>query len=738
MRVYPVIMCGGGGTRLWPASRPDRPKPFLPLIGARSLFQETVSRVAGLADLAETLVVGAVEHQAWIEAQLGELGTRATLILEPEGRDSAPAIAAAALWIAGRDPEGVAVIVASDHDIPDPAAFAEAISLAVAGAASGRLIVLGVRPDTPSEAYGYIRPGAPAGDLLTVDHFVEKPDGPTALRYLSEGYLWNSGNLVARAAALIDELQRYAPDVLASARASLGDAGQTAARLHLGPEFAGAPRISMDYAVLNRTGNAAVLPVSFAWSDLGAWAAVWAASPRGEDGNAVQGRAEFVGSNGCLVRGPAHQLVGVVGLSNVAVIVEDDAILVCDLDASQGVRTLAGRMDAAGRTPGGAPSVGAWTEADLHPAATGNDQAEVRRLRTWLDSTALPLWWALGADHANGGFHEQLSQAGQPLDLPRRARVQARQAYVYAAAGLAGWPGPWRTACEHALDFLLRHYRREDGLVRSSVSRNGKPEDETPRLYDQAFVMLALATSARALPDRTDLLPEAGRIAAALGHFRLPGGGFREEGEDPFQANCHMHLLESALALANVEPDGVWDALADELVDLALNRFIQQGSGRLLEFFDEAWRPRRVEGDLIVEPGHQFEWAWLLSQHQARRDGLDLSPVIGRLLASGRDGINARGVLINRLDDSGRPVDSRARLWPQTEWLRASTLPGMPPSDRGRAAAALSPYLATAIPGLWHDQLDPAGGVGEGPVLASSLYHLAGAILAISPCQVGA
>lgn len=712
MRLYPVIMCGGGGTRLWPASRPARPKPFLPLNGPLSLFQEAVSRVAGLADAESPLIVGSADHQDWIGTQLGEIGVDATLILEPSGRDSAPAIAAAALWILDQDPEGIAVIVASDHGIPDAGAFREAITSAAAEA-QDRLVVLGVHPTGPSEAYGYIRTGAPLGRLKEVAHFVEKPDAETARRYLADGYLWNSGNLVASARALVEELELHAPDVLAATRTALCQAGSEGRVVQLGQEFSQAPRISMDFAVLNRTRRAAVLPVAFAWSDLGAWEAVWQAAPKDQNGNAAQGSAAFLDAEDCLVRGAPGQTVGVVGLSNVAVIVEPDAILVSDLRHSQGVRDLAGIAAAA-------------ASGSADPPAD-----PVKGLRTWLDATALPLWWALGADHERGGFHEQLTHEGKPLDLPRRARVQARQAYVYAAAGLSGWTGPWRTACGHALDFLLANYVRPDGLVRSSVGRDGTVIDDTPRLYDQAFVLLALATAAKAI-GRDDLLRYARAIGEALGHFRLDGGGFREEGDDPFQANCHMHLLESSLALVGVDAAGPWADLSDELVGLALARFIQPGSGRLVEFFDTDWRPRLQDGVAVVDPGHQYEWAWLLSQYGSLRGRTDLGGVVTGLLESGKDGLDRRGGVINQIDDHGRPLDRRARLWPQTERLRATLLTAAGPAERRQAVDALTPYLGTSLPGLWHDQMDEQGLPMKGHVLASSLYHLTGAILAVS------
>ena len=192
MTIYPVIMCGGAGSRLWPASRPGRPKQFLALAGERSLFQNTVLRVSPLADDGRVIVVAGTGHADAVASQLAEIGAEAIVLLEPEARDSGPAMAAAAAWIERLDPAGVAAIMASDHHIPDDAAFRDAVRIAATEAANGRIVTLGVTPTSPSSAYGYICP-AGAG-LAPVSRFVEKPDRDTAARYLAEGFLWNSGD----------------------------------------------------------------------------------------------------------------------------------------------------------------------------------------------------------------------------------------------------------------------------------------------------------------------------------------------------------------------------------------------------------------------------------------------------------------------------------------------------------------------------------------------------------------
>lgn len=329
--IFPVIMCGGGGSRLWPVSRPDRPKQFLPLIEDASLFARTLERARRLvAGEGVVLVVAGTAHQALVREALAEAGAEAVLLLEPTPRDSAAAISAAAIWISARDPEAVAVVLPSDHHIPDTAAFLVAMAEAVALAGEDRIVTLGVTPDSPSEAYGYIRPQGPGP--APVAEFREKPDRATAARYVAEGCLWNSGMFIARARVLVEELDRWAPEIGTAVRSALTPAVRASGGV-LSAAFQDAPRIAFDRAVMERTDRASVVPSSLAWSDLGAWDAVAAADRRPSD-------AVTMGGANVYVRAPAGVRVATLGVSDVAVIVEGDRILVCALGQAQRVRDL--------------------------------------------------------------------------------------------------------------------------------------------------------------------------------------------------------------------------------------------------------------------------------------------------------------------------------------------------------------------------------------------------------------
>jgi mannose-1-phosphate guanylyltransferase len=348
--IYPVILCGGSGTRLWPASRPDRPKQFLKLLGRYSSFQETVLRVRDLAEGREIVIVTGAALVDFVRRQANEIGVSIIILIEPEARDSAPAVAAAAAYVESRDPDGVALMLAADHHVGEPEVFRDAARLAAKAAAQGLIVTFGVRPTGPATGFGYIRPGAPAGDgVFRVAAFVEKPDLETAKGYVADGYLWNSGNFAFQASVLLAELERFEPSIAQGARAALADAVAEGEVLHLDAVgFGRAARTSIDYAVMERTDKAAVVPAAFSWSDLGAWDAIWGASPQDGAGNAAQGDVTLVDTTGVLARSTGP-FVGVIGVHDLMIVAEPDAVLVCRRDDAQSVKVLVDGLKARGR-----------------------------------------------------------------------------------------------------------------------------------------------------------------------------------------------------------------------------------------------------------------------------------------------------------------------------------------------------------------------------------------------------
>ncbi len=370
------------------------------------------------------------------------------------------------------------------------------------------------------------------------------------------------------------------------------------------------------------------------------------------------------------------------------------------------------------------------------------DQAESLRdtLKAWALDQAFPLWWETGADHVKGGFFEKIDQDGTAVEAPRRARVQPRQIYSYAAAGLLGWDGPWKQALTHGLDFYLSKYRRPDGFMRTLVASDGTPLDDKVDLYDQAFGLFGLAMAAQVLPERTDLPALAADLRDALyATLKHPVAGFEESIPRtlPLLSNPHMHLFEASLAWVEVSGDPRWRAMADEIAQLALAKFIDPRSGGLREYYDGDWDPAPGVQGRIIEPGHQFEWAWLLLRWGALASRDDAVAAALRMIEIGDGpGVDAaRGVAIFALLDDMSVHDDVARLWAQTERIKAGVLAAQITGDDRwwttavEGARGLLKYFDTPVKGLWRDKLRADGTFVEEAAPASSFYHIVCAIL---------
>ena len=350
--LIPVIMCGGAGTRLWPVSRESMPKQFVPLVEERSTFQELLGRIGGDALFERPIVITNSDFRFVVAEQMRECDVSGDIVIEPARRDSAMAVAVAAVLALARDPAATVIVLAADQLVRDQAAFARACRDAVAAAAAGRIVTFGIKPTFPATNYGYIRPGAAgAGETaLTVASFVEKPDAATAERYIADGYLWNSGNFLFRADVMFEEIARFEPDIATAAKAAAAAMTKDLDFLRLPAEaFAAAPRKSIDYAVMERTERAAVVPLDCGWSDVGSWSAVWEALGHDADGNAATGAVAFLDSRNSLAYSEDAMLTAVVGLDNIVVVATPDAVLVTSRDKAEQVKDLVEQLKAQNR-----------------------------------------------------------------------------------------------------------------------------------------------------------------------------------------------------------------------------------------------------------------------------------------------------------------------------------------------------------------------------------------------------
>jgi mannose-1-phosphate guanylyltransferase/mannose-6-phosphate isomerase len=355
MKIYPVILSGGAGTRLWPLSRAVLPKQLLPLVADKTMLQETALRVSGLPGLMAPLVVCGNDHRFMVAEQLRAAGiTPLGILLEPVGRNTAPAVAAAAHYLKSIDPEAVMLVLPADHVIENREAFKEAVLRAAEMVKGGGLATFGIVPKSPETGYGYIRRGAPLAacdDCYQVERFVEKPDLATAQAFLADGgYYWNSGMFMFAAERYLAELGKFAPEIAAAADKAVHTGYRDLDFCRLDETaFAACPSDSIDYAVMEHTQDAVVVPADIGWSDVGSWSALWEVQQHDENGNAKRGDVYLDGVKNSLVRAESR-IVAVVGVEDIVVVETQDAVLVAHKDQVQRVKQVVDHLKSKERT----------------------------------------------------------------------------------------------------------------------------------------------------------------------------------------------------------------------------------------------------------------------------------------------------------------------------------------------------------------------------------------------------
>ena len=353
--LVPVILCGGTGTRLWPLSRASYPKQYWPLAGTGedTLLQQTQQRLAGLPGLGSPLLICNEDHRFIVAEQLRQIGVEPqAILLEPVGRNTAPAVAVAALQATAHGEDPLLLVLAADHVIRDAATFRATVTAGMAAAEAGQLVTFGIVPTAPETGYGYIEAAQSllgANEPVPIARFVEKPDRATAEQFLATGrFTWNSGMFLFKASAILAELERLAPEVVSACRSSLEHDSADLDFLRLEREaFASCPSVALDVAVMERTDRGAVLPLEAGWSDVGSWSALWETADQDSDGNVLRGRVISEGSSNCYLRSE-HRLVVGLGVEDLVVVETDDVVLVAHRDRAQEVKAIVGLLEREG------------------------------------------------------------------------------------------------------------------------------------------------------------------------------------------------------------------------------------------------------------------------------------------------------------------------------------------------------------------------------------------------------
>lgn len=677
------------------------------------------SRVAAL-NFASPLIVGSERHAGLLE----RLFPTARKILEPFGRNSAPAVAAACL---AHSPHELVLILPADHDILDVEAFHKAIELATIAAENGAIVTFGIEPTHPATGYGYIKSRTrETNTALDVEAFVEKPNLETAESYLSEGsYYWNAGIFLFRVDTMVDALRTYAPDVLKSVEQAMKHR-EDELNIHLDKQaFETTPSISIDYAVMENATNVKTIPVNMGWSDVGGYRALRDLLTQASTDNFTHGRVHVQNSTGSYIRSEGPTVL-VNDVSNLAIVATPNEVMVTSLEEDTAVKELR-------------------NAADSQRQSDHALQGMRVKVRDWMQVT-LGSWAEKAWDKGHGGFVEQLDLNGVPDSAAnRRVRVQARQVFSFSKA--MQWSGfdtdRAKALVEHGIEYIDKTLRHPNGGWVHVVDASGEFIDTRRDLYDHAFIALAGSSAFEATGSTLALKVANDAIAFIDNELRdKVFGGWLEGKPSPPQrrANPHMHLLETMMT--HHVATGCEKSLirAAECVELFETRFFNPANNVLAETFAEDWQNSTAEESTVFEPGHHYEWATLLYQYEQLTGHDSLSWRRRLIRRANNSGLNPNsGFAMNAVRANGLIADGNSRLWPQLEMLRAYlSHPEMTTSASIETTlkAIYDRFMDSPIPGCWVDEVDEFGISNAKTVPASMLYHFVTAFNDLMPQNV--
>lgn len=728
-RIVSFVMSGGVGSRLWPLSREDNPKQFHDLAGDGSMLVKTLRRLKARPE-GETPIylIASERHAERVRTDIASLDLNGGgAIFEPVGRNTAAAVAVAALRTLAVHGDALVLVVPSDHEISTNRQFWETIETGAPAARDGRLVVFGIKPNQPETGYGYIEVvNGLKGGTHDVSRFVEKPDLETAKAYLAAGnFFWNTGIFLFRASAMRDAFMEFQPGIWEASEAAYNAAVSDLSGLYMPLDlYSAISSISIDYAVMEHARHIAMAPASFRWNDLGSWQSLLDVSPSDKNGNVIVGDVVAIDCENSYLRSDGR-LLSAIGLRDVAVVSTSDATFVAPVSHSQNVKKIVEQLEKNGRL-----------ETKFTPA---HDRVIVsggwrRRVGHWLLDETLPLWSTSGVDHVYGGFHEALGFDAAPLQKPKRMRTMARQIYAFAVAKAHGWDGRADALISHGIDFIAGKGRTEQGGWVRTLNVDGSVADPAEDAYDHACVLLALAHAHIAGHKGALRLGEEtfAFLDAHLEDARLTGFLETSTGEGLRRSNPHMHLLEAFLAWHTATGDRSYLRRAARIIDLFRSHFFDADSWTLGEFFDGEWKPAPGDKGSWTEPGHHFEWASLLVDFAEKSGQKDLLAFARKLYASAiANGLNrATGLAYGAVSRQGMPLDLLSRSWPQSEAIKAAVAldetggPDLKPEIEARIGRLFRWHIDPAPLGLWIDRIDERGRSLATEVPASIFYHL--------------
>ncbi|AZO42376.1 mannose-1-phosphate guanylyltransferase/mannose-6-phosphate isomerase [Mesorhizobium sp. M7D.F.Ca.US.005.01.1.1] len=727
-RIVSFVISGGVGSRLWPLSREDNPKQFHDLSGDGSMLAKTLRRLTARPE-GETpiFLIAAERHADRVHADLAGLDLAGGgPLFEPTGRNTAAAVALATLRTLSEFGDSLVLVVPSDHEISTPRQFWQSVEAGTEAAREGRLVVFGIKPTQPETGYGYIEVATESGGTFDVSRFVEKPDLATAQTYLKAGtFYWNTGIFLFRAGAMRDAFMAFQPDIWQATEAAYKAATSDLSGLYMPLElYAAIPSNSIDYAIMERARDIAMVPAGFRWNDLGSWQSLLDVGPADDQGNVIIGDVVAIDCENSYIRSDGR-LLSAIGMKDVAIVSTSDATFVAPVSRSQHVKKIVEQLEKSGRLET------RFTPAQDRVIESG---AWRRRVHHWLFQETLPLWSTSGVDERHGGFHEALGLDASPLMKPKRMRTMARQVYAFAVARARGWDGPADRLISHGIAFMAGKGRTDRGGWVRTLNVDGSVADATEDAYDHSCVLLALAHAHMSgNPDALRLGEETlAFLDAHLEDSRMTGFLETSDGKGERRSNPHMHLLEAFMAWHQATGERAHLRRAARIIDLFRSHFFDPESWTLGEYFDAEWKPSAGEKGSWTEPGHHFEWASLLVDFAGRSGQAELSGFARKLYASAiANGLNrATGLAYGAVSRQGLPLDLISRSWPQAEAVKAAIAldgsggPDLKPEIEARVGRLFRWHIDPAPLGLWIDRIDERGRSLATDVPASIFYHL--------------